>query len=207
MPLHQNAQIVSMLSSSTPVRALFVKRWGTLLSSPPSGKGLEFDAGLLAPGAVDALFRARQAGWRLYLIGNEDAVARGRVSDAEWTAFEQALLDHLRGRGAGVQRSYACLDDPEGRGRHRRRSVFRFPDTGVFYHAAQHDEVSLLDSWVVGDSTLDLAAGERAGCRVAGVRTGLALADGELEVDPQMVGTDLAEVVEALSVALRRRAG
>jgi histidinol phosphatase-like enzyme len=190
-----------------PVRALFVKRWGVLLEPTEPPRGLAFDEGLLARGAVDALFRARQAGWLLYLIGNEEAVAHGRVNDAAWHAFERALLAHLAGRGASVQRSYACLDHPEGKGPHRKRSVFQLPDTGAFFHAAQHDEVELGHSWVIGDTTVDLSGGERAGCRVASVRSGRALADGELEVEPALTAEDLPEALDALTVALRRAAG
>ena len=197
----------SPLPAHRPIRALFVKRWGTLLAGRAPAKGLVFDPQLLTPGAVDALYRARQAGWLLYLIGNEGSVAHGRITDAEWSAFEQALLGHLAAHGAQVLRSYSCLDHAGGKGVHQRRSVFQLPDTGVFYHAAQHDGVALEHSWVIGDSTVDLAGGERAGCRVAAVRTGLALSDGELDVEPQLVADRLADVVDALSSALRRAAG
>jgi histidinol-phosphate phosphatase family protein len=190
-----------------PVRALFVKRWGVLLELTEPPRGLAFDECLLVPGAVDALYRARQAGWRLYLIGNEEAVARGRVSEATWRAFESALLTHLASRGARIARSYACLDHPEGKGPHRKRSVFQLPDTGAFFHAAQHDDVDLVHSWVIGDTTVDLSGGERAGCRVAAVRSGQGLADGALEVEPELLGQHLGEVVDALTSALRRAAG
>ena len=206
--MHHSLDVASPLPSlHRPVRALFVKRWGVLLEATDPPRGLVFDPGLFSPGAVDALFRARQAGWVLYLIGNEDAVAHGRVSDTAWTAFESALLAHLAGQGAGVMRSYACLDHPEGKGSHRRRSVFQLPDTGAFFHASQHDGVALEHSWVVGDATVDLSGGERAGCRVAAVRSGLGLADRELDVEPALVGDRLAEIVDALSSALRRAAG
>ena len=61
-----------------PRRALFVKRWGTLLA-PTSPGALRFSPELLVPGAVEALFRASQAGWWIYLLGNEDGVAHGHM--------------------------------------------------------------------------------------------------------------------------------
>jgi histidinol phosphatase-like enzyme len=207
MPILPHDAQLALPFSHQPVRALFIKRWGVLLEPAGPTAELSFDPALFSPGAVDALYRARQAGWLLYLIGNEEAVARGRVSDERWAEFEGALLAHLAGRGAGVVRSYACLDHHLGKGSHQRRSVFQLPDTGVFYHASQHDGVALGESWVIGDSTLDLAGGERAGCRVAAVRTGLALGDRELEVDPALWGERLGDVVDALSVALRKAAG
>ena len=176
-------------------------RWGTLLQGPPRYR---FDPDRLLPGVVDALFRVQQGGWRLYLIGNEDDVARGRVSDATWERFEQALLAHLASHGVLVARNYACLDHPEGAEHHAKPSVFRLPDTGALYHAAQVDGVHLGRSWVIGDGTLELTAGVRAGCRTLGVQTGDAFGDGAMEVEPGVVARDLVEAVALLVEAETR---
>lgn len=186
--------------TEAPERALFVKRWGTLLQ--PQERWCAFEPALFAEGAVDALFRACQAGWNVYLIGNEDDVAFGRCSDEEWLAFEAALLAHLAAHGVHVARCYATLDHPAGKGRHRRKSVFLLPDTGIFYHALQHDGIALGESWVIGDATPELAAGERAGCRVASVREPGGANDAELHVDPQVRATTLVEVLDTLAQAL-----
>lgn len=186
--------------TEAPERALFVKRWGTLLR--PQERWCAFDPSLFVAGAIDALFRACQAGWNVYLIGNEDDVAFGRCSDEEWLAFEAALLAHLTSRGVHVARCYATLDHPSGKGSHRKKSVFLLPDTGLFYHALQHDGVALSESWVIGDATPELAAGERAGCRVASVREPGGANDPELHVDPELRAGTLVEVLDALSHAL-----
>jgi len=181
-----------------PERGLFVDRWGTLLQRPERGYRARYSSELLQPGAVEAMFRAQQRGWTLYLIGNEDAVAFGKLSDAAWQRFEAALLDDLDAQGVRIRRNYACLDDPAGKPPHRRSSVFQFPNTGVLYHAAQADGIALEKSWVIGDSTLELSAGDRSGCRTAGVRTGLALADGELHVEPEFVADELRAVLDTV---------
>ena len=77
-----------------PRRALFVKRWGTLLS-PTAPETSCFSPELLVPGALDALFRASQAGWWIYLLGNEDEVAHGHVKLETWERFDADLLQHL----------------------------------------------------------------------------------------------------------------
>jgi histidinol phosphatase-like enzyme len=187
-----------------PTRAIFVKRWGTLLAAREAGPCNSFDAGLFMPGAVDALFRAAQSGWQIYLIGNEEDVAFGRVSDEEWAAFESALLNHLTRAGIHVTRCYAGLDHPAGKQGHRRKSVFLLPDTGLFYHAAQHDGIDLDQSWVIGDATPELAAGERAGCHVARVMDGAGPDDLDLHVDPELRASSLTEVLESLTSALVR---
>ena len=176
-------------------RGLFIDRWGTLLDLPPAGFARGPEDLVFRPGTLDAMFRASRAGWNLYLLGNEESVAFGDVSDDDWADTEAALLEVLADAGVSLTRNYACLEHPRGRGRHRGDSVFFLPNTGAFYHAAHTDGVEIERSWVVGDSTLELVAGWRAGLRLAAVETGLALSDAAFEVEPEIVLSDLAEVL------------
>lgn len=182
-------------------RGLFIDRWGTLFELPGKGFSSRFEETQFTPGAMDALFRAGQSGWTLYLVGNETSVAFGRLSLSRWEAFEADMLEHLRSHGIPIQRSYACTDHPAGAQAHAKDSVFLFPNTGCLYHAAQVDGIELRRSWVIGDSSLELVAGWRAGCRLAGVRTGLGLADGQLDVEPDVVDATLADVLAEVTAA------
>jgi len=189
-----------------PPAALFIDRWGTLLQPTQRGPARNPDQVTFLPGAADALFRASRAGWTIYLLGNEDQVARGQQSQKSWLAVEEAILEGLRSMGVAVAGSYACLDDPEhGRGKRRRESVFRLPNTGAFYHAAHVDGIDLRRSWVIGDSSLELAAGWRSGCQTAGVRTGQALQDGHLALDPDLLVADLAAAVNNILTGIPLR--
>jgi len=192
-----NFRPVARIPGTEPARrALFLDRWGTLLDLPPGGFA-PFPECRIAPGVAEALFRLSGAGWNLYLIGNEDMVATGRVRDEEWASFERALLEHLQGQGVRILRNYACLEHPtEGVGPHKKTSVFRLPDTGIFFHARQNDGVALERSFLVGDSTLEIAAGGRAGLRTVGVATGQGCRDGGYVVEPEIRATDLREALE-----------
>jgi len=179
------------LEGTTPrPRAIFIDRWGTLLEVPEEGFARSPDDLSFFPNVLETLFRASRAGWLLYLVGNEDAVARGDLSEASWQAIETHLLERLARAGVPVRSSYAGLDQAD--------SVYRLPNTGAFYHAAHSDGIELRESWVIGDSTLELVAGWRAGCRQIGVRTGIGLADGAYEVDPEFVSADLVTAVTDL---------
>ena len=180
-----------------PTRGLFVDRWGTLLVKP-QGIVETFEQVEFVPGAIDALFHASQAHWNIYLIGNEEDVAFGRLPLESWKAIESGMLEHLRAHGVPVKRMYACTDHPEGQKPHNQDSVFLLPNTGALYHAAQMDGVELRESWVIGDGTLELAAGWRAGCRIARVETGQPLGEGELQVEPDLVEPDLPRLLKQL---------
>lgn len=185
--------------SGPPPRGLFVDRWGTLLELPKQGFVSRLERAAFSPGALDALFRAGQRGWNLYLIGNEESVAHGHLPLEKWQAFEARLLAHLRSLGIPIRRCYACTDDPEGVAPHDKDSVFLLPNTGLLYHAAQVDGIVLDQSWVIGDSTLELVAGWRAGCRLAGVRTGLGVGDDLFPVETEILADDLASALEELT--------
>ncbi len=182
-----------------PLRGLFIDRFGTLLESPGAAGFRSFSPAHVPTAAVDTLFRLSRNGWRVYLVGNEDAVARGKVSDEQWSEFERELMGHLLQRGVEIARNYACLDDVNGKGAHQKLSVFRFPDTGVFFHAQQFDGVDLRRSYLIGDSTLEIAAAARAGLKTIGVRTGFGCRDESLAVAPDIL---VADVVEALELFL-----
>ena len=187
----------------SPKSALFIDRWGTLLQPTNEDSARCYESMEFTPGALDALFRATQAGWKLYLLGNEETVARGLAKDDDWKQFESELISNMAASGVRVAHCYACLDHPEfGKGKHLKDSVFLLPNTGAMYHARQHDGIDLTSSWVIGDSTLELTAGWRAGCRTAAVRTGLALGDAVLQTDFEFQGDDLAGVLtEILQLA------
>ncbi len=184
-----------------PPHGLFIDRWGTLLAHVPTAPCLRFEPALLAPGAVEALFRAGQSGWTLYLIGNEDAGAFGRRPDEHWSRFERGLLAYLDGLGVPIAKNYACLERAGGRGRHAAPSVFQLPNTGAFYHAHQFDGIRLEDSWVIGDSYLELVAGDRAGCRLAAVAPDRRFGSGAIHVEPELVAASLVEAIDTVLAA------
>lgn len=182
-----------------PPRGLFVDRWGTLLEPPADGPAHRFNQVELTPGSLDALFQACQAGWNLYLMGNEDAVAQGKVHPEEWTRLQDELIEHMRAHGVPVTRCYACLDNPEGKPPHDRDSVYLLPNTGVLYHAAQNDGIELSESWVIGDGTLELVAGWRAGCHLAGIGERASFEHSVLQVEPTIVAPTLAEALAEIT--------
>jgi histidinol phosphatase-like enzyme len=197
--MHSYRSPFAPLEGTTPSpRALFIDRWGTLLESPAEGFArVPADVRFL-PGAVEALFRASRAGWKLYLVGNEDAVASGQQPFDEWRAIEDTILGELGRAGIPIGKSYTCTEHPQGARERQGDSVYLLPNTGAFYHAHHVDGIELGKSWVIGDTTLELVAGWRAGCRLAAVRTGQNLGDDTFEVDPELHEDDLRAVVREI---------
>jgi histidinol phosphatase-like enzyme len=163
--MHRHRRLPPIPGTGLPLRGLFVSRRTALLGARGCEELAHPDAQAIAPEALPLLFRAAQHGWLIYLIGNEPAVANGRVSDERWEELRGALESLLAAQGIPLRRHYACLEDPRGKGKHRKDSVFQFPNTGALYHAAQEDGIELTESWLVSADTDELAAAWRAGVR------------------------------------------
>ncbi len=200
---NNKAAFAPLEGTKSPNKALFIKRWGTLLNRQEAGFP-EFSPELFTEGAVDSLFRANQAGWKIYLLGNEDQVWSGQIDQETWERFEGELIKHLAMQGVTVTRSYACTDDPiNGVPGHRKESVFCLPNTGAMHHARQMELIELGSSWVIGDESLELTAGWRAGCLTASVLGPGTQAKGELETDTAFTAPDLSSVLNTLVSAVR----
>ncbi len=185
--------------TAPPNRGLFIDRWGTLFEQPDSEFCTSLDQVRFTPGVLEALFRASQARWSLYLIGNEDAVAQGRFPEARWKSLEGEIHAELARHGISFRRNYTCISDPEkGVGALCKDSVYRLPNTGPFYHAAHTDSMVLDHCWVIGDSSLELVAGWRAGCKTLGLSSGAGVKDGTYQVDPDLHAADLSDAVQSL---------
>ena len=55
-----------------PPRGIFLDVLGTLVEPGPGGRFKSIGKSSFYDGVLDSLFRATQAGWQLYLIGNVD---------------------------------------------------------------------------------------------------------------------------------------
>ena len=191
----------SLPGTGFPSRGLFLSRLSGLLAPVKGASPKKFDPARCNEGVLDALFAAGQCGWNIYLCGNEDAVAYGKTSDEAWQAFDADLCAHLRGLGIPLKRHYACLDALDGKGRHKNDSVFRFPNTGAFYHAQQEDGIELRSSWMLSGDANELAAAWRAGVRCA--RIGAAQPGAALFVECEREGASATEILQRL-VATQR---
>ncbi len=152
-------------------RAVFLDRDGTLVEN--RGYICEFSQVGFFPFAVDAVRALNRAGYRVIVVSNQSAVARGICSEGQVTRLHEQLKAHFLELGADIAAFYFCpflADGPVAA--YRRESPLRKPEPGMLLQAARDHHLDLAGSFMVGDSTDDIEAGRRAGCRTVLVRTG-----------------------------------
>lgn len=112
-------------------------------------------------GAAEALLRAQQAGWPLFIITNQPSFAKGKTTLEELMEVHARVLENLAAAGVQIVESYRCYHAPDA------GCVCRKPSPFFLREAARMHDLDLTASWVIGDQDTDMGAGRAAGCRIA----------------------------------------
>lgn len=152
-------------------RCVFLDRDGTI--NEEVCRLTEISQFRLIAGAAEAIRRFNRAGFRVVVVTNQAAVARGSLSEERLKSIHVSMRDRLRAEGAAVDAIYYCPHHPtDGIEDYRQRCDCRKPNAGMIERAVREHEIAPAESFLVGDKVSDLLAGLRAGCRTVLVRTG-----------------------------------
>jgi D-glycero-D-manno-heptose 1,7-bisphosphate phosphatase len=119
-------------------------------------------------GALEAVARLNQAGWRVVVASNQSGIGRGLFGVSELNAIHTKMHSMLAEVGAKVDAVFFCPHAP-GDG-----CTCRKPLPGLFEQIALRYGIDLKGVPTVGDSVRDLRAGAAVGCALHAVRTGRA---------------------------------
>lgn len=121
------------------------------------------------PGAVDAIARLNQHGWRVVIATNQSGLGRGLFDMDALNRMHQRLNELLIEEGGRVDAIFFCPHAPEDHCRCRK------PLPGLFEQIADRYGITLAGSvHAVGDSLRDLQAATAVGCLPHLVLTGKA---------------------------------
>lgn len=152
-------------------RAVFLDRDGTLIVER---NYLQREEELeLLPDAAEAIRKLNQQGWKVVVVTNQSAVARGMLTEPDLKRIHRSLEELLSLEGARLDAIYYCPHHPtEGRGRYLRSCRCRKPASGMLFRASKKLDIDLKSSFLIGDAPSDIEAGNKAGCRTILVTTG-----------------------------------
>jgi D-glycero-D-manno-heptose 1,7-bisphosphate phosphatase len=146
-------------------RAIFLDRDGTLIQEKQYLRRPE-EVEVL-PGAVAALRRLQQAGFRLFLVSNQSGVGRGFFTLADVDRVHARLTADLEREGVRLDKIYVAPEAPEQPSRGRK------PSPQFLLDARDEFGLRLEESYLVGDKMSDLDCGWNAGVKKSIlVRTG-----------------------------------
>ena len=172
-------------------RAVFVDRDGTLIRDV--GHLCRQDQVEILPRVPEALRLLKDSGFKVVVVTNQSAVARGRLTEGLLAEIHRRLFRRLAELGGEVDGVYYCPHHPtEGWGRYRSRCDCRKPNTGMIRQAAAELGLAVSRSYVVGDQLTDMELAARSGAKGIWIRPG-GEAPGEVSVGVARVVADLWE--------------
>ncbi len=142
-------------------------------------------------GIPEVLGDLKKAGFLNIVITNQSGLARGLITLEQYHAVQNEFLRQI---GVGlIDKTYFCADPPDAASERRK------PAPGMVLQAAQDLAIDLEHSYFVGDKSIDVECGQRAGTRTVLVLTGYG-AEQEKSCRPDFIVTN---AVEAARLILR----
>lgn len=188
-------------SLRNPQRAVFVDRDGVLnefrdfITKPEQIE--------LIPGVVEAIRKLNRSPFLTILVTNQPQIAKGFCTLDELDLVHKRLETLLGDASAKLDAMFFCPHHPDAGfpGENKEFKVdcnCRKPKPGMLLAAAERFNIDLSASYLVGDTTTDIAAGAACGVKTILVATGLGGKDGKSGSRPDWHCKDLQEAVDRI---------
>jgi len=186
-------------------RAVFLDRDGVLneLALNPATGEYESPHTLagtkVLPGAIAAARRLQEAGFLLFIVSNQPSYAKGKATLENIIAIAALVERALRDGGVRLAAAYYCYHHPQGivpgfSG----PCGCRKPGTQSLLEARDRYNLSLEQSWMIGDQESDIVCGRLAGCRTILIANPLSAHRRPGVEQPTLCADDLPAAVEKL---------
>jgi D-glycero-D-manno-heptose 1,7-bisphosphate phosphatase len=173
--------------------AVFLDRDGVIIVEKDFQ--IDPDAIKFIPGSLEGLKNLGKDILKV-IISNQSGVARGYFTERDVLAFNDALRTKLMDMGIVISGWYFC---PHGPGD---KCECRKPKPGMFLRAAEELNIDLVQSWMVGDKSSDIAAGAAVGAKTILVGTGYGGKEsGAMMIKPDYSADNLYDAVEIIKTA------
>jgi len=149
-------------------KAAFLDRDGVINRKAPEGQYVtRWEEMEFLPRVAEAIASLNSAGFSVIVVSNQRCVAKGLATGAELDVLHQKMLRTLDAAGAHIDDVYYCPHDDTP------PCECRKPAPGLLLAAAAKHCIDLTQSWMIGDSDVDVRAALTAGCKtVRIVRSG-----------------------------------
>lgn len=187
------------------IKAIFIDRDGVINKDPGGWTKHEYVTEIkdfhFLPGVFDALKLLNRSRVQVIIVSNQAGVSKGYFSKGRLDDITLMMLAEISKNGGSVREVYYCTH------RNEDNCNCRKPKPGMLEAAIKKYSVVPRDTYIVGDSIVDVQAGKGAGVNTIFVLSGKTGMDEmrKWNVKPDYVFKDLLETVKWLLVKEKRK--
>ena len=177
-------------------KAIFIDRDGVINKDPGGWTKYSYvtkwDEFFFIDGAVAALKRLKEAGYKVFVISNQGGISKGYFSQKDLDILNKRMLEEIESGGGKIDGLFYCPHH------NKDNCECRKPKTGLIEQAARAMHIDFKNTYFVGDSINDVEAGKRMGMKTILVLSGKTPLS-ELtnwNMQPDYVKRNLLEAVE-----------
>jgi len=144
-------------------KAVFLDRDGTIARDVPyCSRPEDFE---LLPGVVEGIKLLNEHGFKVVVVTNQSGIGRGYFTERMLAEIHDKMITQLAEHGAHMDAIYYCPHHPDD------NCDCRKPKPKMVFQAALDLDIDLNQSYVIGDSEMDVELARQAGCK-AGIKVG-----------------------------------
>ncbi|MCK9555546.1 HAD family hydrolase [bacterium] len=172
-------------------KAVFIDRDGTLNHDPGFiSRPEDFS---FYEGSVKALKDISELGFQIFIVTNQSGLGRGYIKEKDLAEVHDKIRAELKENGINISGILVCPHLPED------NCLCRKPSPYMVKCAADKHDISLPDSFFIGDRESDIRTGKNAGCKTILVLTGNGRETlRKSDIKPDFVVEDIREAVTVL---------
>jgi len=178
------------------MKTVFLDRDGVISIFTPNDWIKRWEEFRFLPGAIEALKKLCDNGYRIVVISNQAGVNKGLFTEKDLNQLTESMKAVLKKHGIELSGIYFCIHTAE------ENCDCRKPKPGLFYRAEEEiANINLSGTFFVGDAEVDVQAGKAAGTKTILVLSGKTKDAKETEswaVKPDFITKDLREAAEMI---------
>jgi D-glycero-D-manno-heptose 1,7-bisphosphate phosphatase len=163
----------------------------------------------LKAGVGRAIRQINRLGFKAVVVSNQPGVAMKHFSRRTLSEITRKMIRELKQAGAFLDGVYYCLHHPEkGKGKLKKHCACRKPKPGLIFQATRDLNLDVRNSYLIGDSILDVQAGLRAGCKtflLAHLKCDLCYLMARRKITPHYRVKNLAAAVKKIQALEKKR--
>ena len=108
-------------------------------------------------GIFDACLYFQKLGYEIVIVTNQSGIARGYYDENDYLRLTEWMLGQFNDNGINILDTFYCPHSPAS------LCECRKPKPGMLIEAKHKHDISMKDSWMIGDKETDIEAANLAG--------------------------------------------